>query len=99
MENLDRHTFICDCNSLEHQFSFWYDEELNQLYFEPHLYDTTWPWYKRFWGRLKYVFGYKSRFGAWDEVIINSKDAPKLIQYLEKIKHADIDKVAVRSIN
>lgn len=93
-----RDIFVCDCHSLEHQFAFWYDEEDKSLYFEPHLYQGG-NWLQRFWGRIKYLFGGKSRFGAYDEVIINPDDASKLIEYLEKIKHADIDQVAVRSIN
>ncbi len=27
MESIERLTFICECYSLEHQVSFWYDEE------------------------------------------------------------------------
>lgn len=82
---MDRKIFVCDCHSLEHQFTFWFDEEYNELYFEPHLHDSTWPWYKRFWKRLRYVFGNKSRLGAWDEIIINPEDANKIIEYLNKI--------------
>jgi len=83
MEN--RKIFVCSCHSLEHQFAFWYDEEYNELYFEPHLHDNSWPWYKIFWQRLRYVFGNKSRFGAWDEVIIKPEDAKQIIEYLNKI--------------
>lgn len=90
-----RNIFICDCHSLEHQFSFWYDEEVNQIYFEPHLYNSG-PWYNRFWYRLKYVFGNKSRFGAWDEFIINPDDAKKIVEYLNNMVEKDVENIANR---
>ena len=89
----DRETFICDCHSLEHQFTFWYDDEYNRVYFEPHLYQGG-NWFQRTWGRIKYLFGHKSRYGAFDEVVINSEDAPKIIKFLEKLTDKDVDKVA-----
>lgn len=93
--SLKRDIFICDCHSLEHQYSFWYDSEENELYFEPHLHNGG-SWYIRFWNRLKYLFGYKSRFGAFDEVIINPNDAIEIIKYLEKIGDKEIEVVADR---
>lgn len=83
MEN--RKILICECHSLEHQYSFWFDEEENLLYCEPHL--TT---NRNFFGRLiygiKYIFGYKSRFGSWDEFLFKHNDVDKLIEILNKIK-------------
>ena len=93
---LERRTFICACHSLEHQYTFWYDDEDNNVYFQPHLYDGTFPWYKRFIRRIAYVFGYKTRFGAWDEVIINNDDIPKIKQFLSKIEENEIKAVASR---
>lgn len=90
-----RETFICECHSLEHQYSFWYDEEDNQLYFEPHLYQGG-NWFKRFWGRVKYLVGNKSRYGAFDEVIIKPEDAFKIVEYLEKLTNKDVDKIVDR---
>jgi hypothetical protein len=49
---------------------------------------------KSFWSRLKYglkyIFGYKSRYGAWDEFILNPNDADKLqdvVDYLKEKKN------------
>jgi hypothetical protein len=36
---------------------------------------------------IKYIFGYKSRYGAWDEFLLNPEDADKLqdvVNYLKK---------------
>lgn len=82
--NLKRDIFICNCHSLEHVFAIWYDPELNHVYIEPHL--TKRPFFERVKYAIKYVFGYQSRFGAFDEVIINPDDAEKINGYLNKIK-------------
>jgi hypothetical protein len=39
---------------------------------------------------LKYIFGYKSQYGAWDEFILNPNDADKLqdiVDYLKEKKN------------
>lgn len=96
MEDLNRETFICDCKSLEHQFSFWYDKDDNQVYFEPHLYIGG-NWFQRFIHRVKYLFGSKSRFGAFDEVLIDNGDAQKIIDFLQVVVEKEIESVADRS--
>lgn len=79
----ERLTFICECHSLEHQVSFWYDEEDDTLYCEPHL-STGRNFWKRLWFGIKYAFGYKSRYGAFDEMIFKEEDLDKLYNYLSK---------------
>lgn len=95
-EEVERRIFICECNSLEHQYSFWYDEEDNNIYFEPHLNYSGYPWYKRVAKKIAYVFGYTSRFGAWDEVIIKNSDVAKLKEFLSKVQEVDIQTIAER---
>lgn len=76
-----RDILVCECHSLDHQFAFWYDKENNLLYFEPHL-TTHRNFFQRLWYGLKYAFGYKSKYGAWDEFIIKDEDKEKLIKFL-----------------
>jgi hypothetical protein len=59
----------------------------NMVYIHTHLNKNT------FWKRLiygiKYIFGYKCRYGAFDEFIVNPKDADKIqeiVDYLKKIE-------------
>lgn len=85
MKDLEREIFICQCHSLEHQISFWYDKYQNDLYCEPHL--ST---HRGFWGRVKiairYIFGCKKgKYGAWDEIILKKDDVKKLNKSLKKI--------------
>lgn len=73
---------ICDCSSFEHQAIFWKEKDFgNQLYVYFHLI-TYENFFKRLWYGLKYAFGYRSKFGAWDQFIFNPENEKKLLDYL-----------------
>ena len=76
--------FICECSSREHQIVMQYDEEDNSIYCHIHLTKNN------FWNRLiigiKYIFGYKSRYGQWDEFIWMPSHVEKLKELFNKIK-------------
>jgi phage-related protein len=78
---------ICDCHSTEHQLILRHDpdEEYYNLFINVHLI-TYKNVFKRIWVSLKYIFGYKCRYGHWDEFILNKKDADRFIEILKKIK-------------
>ncbi len=86
---IKRDIFVCECQSLDHIFGVWYDEELNMLYIEPHL--TKRSLKDRILYAINYIFGGQSRYGAFDEVIFDPKDCDKLIEYLQKIKQNEQD--------
>lgn len=75
---MKRELFICDCENTEHQiiFSWFEDDDVANVYATIHLCK------KSFWKRLKYgikyIFGYKCRYGAFDEFIFCPDDARKL---------------------
>ena len=77
----DRLTFICTCQSLEHQMWVWYDDEDNTVYFEPYLH-THRNFFQRLWYGLKYAFGHTSNYGAFDEMILNKEDIEKIYEYV-----------------
>jgi len=81
----DRKILICECHSLEHQVSFWYEQDDGTLYVETHLV-THRNFFKRLWVGLKYAFGYKSRFGEWDEILLDPNSQKELYQWLQS-KH------------
>ena len=75
---------ICECNSTDHQMIFLYDDEdvdYKSVYMHIHLAKLT------FWNRLKYgikyIFGYQSKYGAFDEFIVNTDDANKFKKIYE----------------
>lgn len=76
---------ICECFTPEHQIIFFYDEESNELTARIHL-KTYKNVFKRLYTAIRYVFGYKSRFGEWDNFIVNPNDAEKLIGILQQYK-------------
>jgi hypothetical protein len=78
----DRKILICECHSLEHQVSFWYEQDEGTLYVETHLV-THKNFFKRLWVGLKYAFGYKSRFGEWDEILLDPNSQKELYQWLQ----------------
>ena len=71
--------FICACNSFEHQAIFWKDDN---LYIYIHL-RTYRNFFKRLIYGIRYIFGYKSRFGSWDEFIFNEDSEKQLYYYLK----------------
>ena len=76
--------FICDCHSREHQIIFQYDLDDNLVYCNIHLCNHT------FWVRvvqgIKHIFGYKCRYGNFDEFVWRIEDADKLIELANLLK-------------
>ena len=78
----------CACYSIEHAYIITFDKDFdneNMVYINPHLTDGG------FWHRLKYafkyLFGWKSRYGCFDEIIINKTNYQPLkhiINYIEQ---------------
>jgi len=82
----DNEVIICECGSFEHQAIFYFledDDYMKDLYVSVHL--TTYrSFFKRLLHGLKYIFGYKSRFGAWDELIFSDEQKEQLFEYLKQ---------------
>jgi hypothetical protein len=87
MKLTETEIFVCDCHSFEHQVKFMYDDEERVAYLYVHLTRAT------FWSRLikgiKYIFGYSSKFGEWDEFVFQEKDQEELRKFLNKINKED----------
>lgn len=76
---------ICECCSSEHQLIFRtiynpQDIQNDEVFIDIHLNK------KSFWKRLKYglkyIFGYKCRFGAFDEIITTKEKLQNVINKL-----------------
>lgn len=76
---------LCNCGLPEHQIiARWTpgdgDEE---LYLDIHL--THWEgFWRRLWAGLRYAFGYKSRYGEFDELCLNRAEARGFAEFLNK---------------
>ena len=79
---------ICQCNSPEHQMfiRYWTDDkpEEKEVYASVHL--TMFPWYKRIWHAIKYVFGHRSIYGDFDEFIFRPEDYQKIQDIADYLK-------------
>lgn len=83
-----KHIIICDCGAPEHQVILTYDpyedEPLDQeIWLEFHL--NQWRnIFRRLWVAIRYVFGYTSKYGQWDMVILNRQMVIDLRSFLGK---------------
>lgn len=86
---MEKDIIICECNSLEHQMIFHYYEDGGYPTISVSVHLNKQPFIKRIKNAIKYIFGYQSRFGMFDEFIINPKDIDKfekIVLYLSNEK-------------
>ena len=78
---------ICECHNTEHQMLVLYadDDGSPMVYIHTHL--NKRPFWERLKYGIKYIFGYQSRYGAFDEFIINPKDADKIKDIVKYLKN------------
>ena len=90
---------ICECHSTDHQIILSYSEDVDDkgnIYpmCYAHIHLSKHSFWKRFVHGIKYIFGYRCRYGEFDEFIFNPEDAPKL-QNL--VNHLTIPSTVVQS--
>jgi hypothetical protein len=87
--------FICECHYPAHQMIISYDDNDNdgwdEVNVEIHL-TTYMGFWKRLWHGIKYIFGYKSPYGAFDGLTINPDDVDKLQDVVNYLKIAKVNK-------
>lgn len=72
----------CQCESLEHSIRFYYEPDLECVVLDTHLIRI--PLCKRIVYAIKYVFGYQSKYGAFDETLLNVDNIEELKEFLEQ---------------
>jgi len=81
---IESYYFDCTCSTPEHTFRFIRCPEDGTVWMEVHL--SRWrSVFKRIWVAIKYVFGYRCRFGNWDTCELHPADAEKMIALMEMI--------------
>jgi len=83
---------LCECGSPEHQIIIQKDEEFKDrmIYLQIHL-RTYNNFFKRIWIATKYIFGYKCRYGNWDEFILTTNNYQPMKNAIEFLEN-DINK-------
>lgn len=75
---------ICACEMPEHQLIIRSIEGDNDIYVTVHL--VRLPFIHRLWHGIKYIFGYTSKYGDFDEIVVNRRDVEKLEKAVEWLK-------------
>ena len=89
--------FICDCSDISHNvvFQLWdFGKDLSSPLWRPacsncelsmHVFLNDYPYFwKRVWLGIRYIFGYKSKFGHYDTVSFRYEDIPRMKAILDK---------------
>jgi len=82
----EQQLITCECGLTEHQFVLtlydWGDDV--EVFMEPHL-STYRNFFERAWAAIRYVFGYRSKYGEFDCVSLGEE---QLIQISGFVKDA-----------
>lgn len=81
---METKVIFCACHNKEHQLVFEKNEEDGLVYAEMHL--TKLRFWKRMVLGVKYIFGYQSRYGAFDEIIFDKNHSSDFIAIGEFLK-------------
>ena len=80
----DPEILVCVCSSDEHQIILHKDEEDKMVYCTIHL--VTLPFWSRLLAAIKYLFGYKCRYGNFEEIILDKRHVNKLENLVNFLK-------------
>lgn len=75
-DNFHIKTLLCQRSSPEHQIQFMYNDSDSEIAMYIHL--SPLPFFKRLWHGIKYIFGYRCKYGDFDEVLLRHSDYYKL---------------------
>ena len=81
---MDEKLVRCACYSPEHQMIIDYDEKDNLAYVEIHLKPDN--FFKRVRNAIRYIFGHRSIYGDFDEMIVDNTYADYFIELGNKLK-------------
>lgn len=74
----------CSCGSLEHLVRFsYFEDEKDFVYLEIHLAPDR-SFFRRLFNAIKYIFGHRSKYGDFDEILLDKNTVLKLKEACEK---------------
>ena len=75
---MERHYLECACSSNEHTLRFDIDNDPK----DPAIYVSTFlgdhSFLRRMWNGIKYIFGYKCRYGHFEETVLGTNQVREL---------------------
>ena len=82
--------FECGCHSNEDilKFDLCKGEDYKEIYLSIFL--DNGPWWTRLWLGLKYIFGYKCKYGHFNCWTMNEEDAQRLKKMVEDFEALEI---------
>lgn len=78
--------FECDCNSDEHRISIAFDIENKEAFLSTFL--PRVGIFKRLYHAVKYVFGYASKYGQFEETILSHQKIKELRRIIDQYQTA-----------
>lgn len=82
MEPLENLYIGCECHSPEHQFLLVKDLDDNMVWMQIHLSNNN-TITQRLLSAIRHIFGYRSKYGDFDSIIISPTDQLKIIDFLQ----------------
>ena len=88
MDLMTHDYFECVCDSADHtiRVTYFVDEEgffdEDEIYLETQL--PTQPFWQRLKKGLRYIFGYKCKYGHWESTVLKERDAIRLRDLLNR---------------
>lgn len=89
---MSNHILICSCGSTDHQVVFFKDNKYPDVYMHVHLVNRSF-WYRLKYG-IKYIFGYKSRYGAWDEFVLTHQHVEQLLDVVDHLTDENLHSIS-----
>lgn len=81
----EKYHFECQCTSMEHDMVVQFDSEDEVVYVHTQLAQHR-NFFQRAWLALKYIFGHRSKYGHWEETMLDLKKAEELEKMLLRFK-------------
>ena len=82
---MEKDFIICSCHNVEHSIIFHYDKEYKGVYISIHLKNLS--FIERLKNGIKYIFGFKSKYGDFDEFMVNENDLDKFKKIVETLEN------------
>jgi len=83
MEKMKPEIMVCQCSSMEHHVAYWIDGEDGQVYMNVYL--SPLPFLQRVWAALKYIFGYRCKYGHWEEFVLGEEHVEDLLKIAKSL--------------